>query len=154
MLNLSPLTNFKKLDSNFCINWNLAHILIFNPYKINNNFGTTGHRRKIQKAKLVRIKFPIELSNFYLSKTFFCIEVFLPHQVLVKLKKATAKLNPSGFGSAQLSLLLVFLVLVPLLLTQNLYCSCSQQLISKWKRLALITAPSIKKHFFWQLGSY
>ena len=104
MLNLSPLTNFKKLDSNFCINWNLAHILIFNPYKINNNFGTTGHRRKIQKAKLVRIKFPIELSNFYLSKTFFCIEVFLPHQVLVKLKKATAKLNPSGFGSAQLSL--------------------------------------------------
>ena len=104
MLDLSPLTNFEKLDSNFCINWNLAHILIFSPYKINNNFGTTGHRRKIQKAKLVRIKFSIELSKFYLSKTFFCIEIFLPHQVLVKFKKATAKLNPSGFGSAQLSL--------------------------------------------------
>ena len=34
-------------------------------------FGTTGHRLKIQKAKLVRIKFPIELSNFYLQKRFW-----------------------------------------------------------------------------------
>ena len=39
--------------------------------KISYNFGTTGHRLKIQKAKLVRIKFPIELSNIYLTKTFF-----------------------------------------------------------------------------------
>ena len=38
--------------------------------KINNNFGTTEHRRKVQKAKLVRIKSPIELFNFYLMKTF------------------------------------------------------------------------------------
>ena len=47
--------------------------------KINNNFGITGHRIKTQNAKLVRIKFPIELSNFYLTKTFFGIELILPH---------------------------------------------------------------------------
>ena len=47
--------------------------------KINNNFWPTGHRVKIQKAKLVRIKFSIELCNFYFTKTFFCIELFLPH---------------------------------------------------------------------------
>ena len=39
--------------------------------KINYIFGTIGHRLKIQKAKLVRIKFPIELSNFYLAKHIF-----------------------------------------------------------------------------------
>ena len=39
--------------------------------KIDNNFGTTGHRIKIQKAKLVRNKFPIELFNFYLAKKVF-----------------------------------------------------------------------------------
>ena len=61
MFNLSPLTNFKKLDSNYCI-----------------NYVTTGHRRKIQKVKLVEIKFPIELSNFYLTKTFFVLNYFYP----------------------------------------------------------------------------
>ena len=43
--------------------------------KINHNFGTTGHRLKIQKAKLVRIKFPIELSNFTWQNV-FCIKFF------------------------------------------------------------------------------
>ena len=37
--------------------------------KINCNFWTTCHRLKCQKAKLVRIKFVIELSNFYLKKS-------------------------------------------------------------------------------------
>ena len=40
--------------------------------KINYNFGTTGYRLKIQKAKFVTIEFPIELSNIYLTKFFFC----------------------------------------------------------------------------------
>ena len=66
--------------------------------KINYIFGTSGQKLKIQKAKLVRIKFPIELSNFYLAKNVFWTKLFLP----VKLNKAPAKLNPSGFGSAQL----------------------------------------------------
>ena len=39
--------------------------------KINYIFGTIGHRLKILKAKLLRIKFPIELSNFYLAKKRF-----------------------------------------------------------------------------------
>ena len=47
---------------------------------------------KIQKAKLVRIEFPIELSNFYLRKTFFGSELFLPNFVLDKLSKVPAKL--------------------------------------------------------------
>ena len=45
-------------------------------YKINYNFGTTGHRLKIQKAKLVRIKFPIELSNLIDKNIFFGIIIF------------------------------------------------------------------------------
>ena len=39
--------------------------------KINHNFGNPEHRLKIQKAKLDRIKFAIELLNFYMAKTFF-----------------------------------------------------------------------------------
>ena len=39
--------------------------------EINHDFGTTRHRLKIQKAKMVKIKFPIELSNFYLTETLF-----------------------------------------------------------------------------------
>ena len=54
---------------------------------------------------MVRIKFPIELSNFYLIKKFF-IKLFLP----VKLNKAPAKLSQSGFGSAQLSLFLIYVI--------------------------------------------
>ena len=34
--------------------------------------------KKIQKSKLVRIKFPIELSNFYFKKRFF-MEFILTH---------------------------------------------------------------------------
>ena len=68
--------------------------------------GTIGHRLKIQKTQMVRIKFPIELSNFYLIKTFF-VKLFLP----VKLNKAPAKLSQSGFGSAQLSLFLLVVLM-------------------------------------------
>ena len=68
-----------------------CHFTILNPFysntaqlkpahnKINNNFGTTGHRIKIQMGKLVRILFPIELFYLFLDKTIFCIELFLPH---------------------------------------------------------------------------
>ena len=70
--------------------------------KINYIFGTIGHRLKILKAKLLRIKFPIELFNFY-----FSIKSFLSHLVPVKLNNAPARLSPSGFGSAQLSLLAI-----------------------------------------------
>ena len=44
--------------------------------KIHYNFETTKCKLKIQKAKFVRIKFPIELSNFYLTKTFFVLKYF------------------------------------------------------------------------------
>ena len=42
------------------------------------NFWCNWHRLKIQKAKLVRIKFHIELSNSYFTKRFF-IKLFLQH---------------------------------------------------------------------------
>ena len=61
--------------------------------KINYIFGTIGHRLEIQKAILVRIKFPIKLTNFYFVKKFFGIKLFLA----VKLNKASAKLSQSGF---------------------------------------------------------
>ena len=54
---------------------NFVQLRLQLKYKINYNFGTRGHKLKIQKDKLVRIKFPIELSNFYLTK-FFCNEFF------------------------------------------------------------------------------
>ena len=56
---------------------NIAQLRLQLKHKCNYNFGTTEHRLKIQKAQLVRIKFPIELCNFYLAKNIF-IELFYP----------------------------------------------------------------------------
>ena len=45
--------------------------------EINYNFRTAGYKLDIKKAKLVRIKFPIELTNFYWTKkVFFALNQF------------------------------------------------------------------------------